>query len=310
MALKAVVSTLLIYVLVTRIDAGAVFRTVTRVPTGAFAAAVALFVAQTLILGMRWKFVMAAIGAPLGSGRAIRFSYIGIFFNQTLPGAVGGDAVRVWHAYRIGVPVDRAISGVLLERITGTFVLVILAALAVWYLGARIDYPALRVVLVAMLPAALLGLALLAYLDRLLPLSRAWLPLRGLARLSGDTRKILVDFRVALLLFLFSVLSTGLAAGATYGLAVGLGVALSPWSCLVLLGPIALLMMVPVSFAGWGLREGAMVVMFGFLGVAPEASMAISVLFGLALLAASLPGGVLWLYGRDSEPSASARRSS
>jgi hypothetical protein len=53
--------------------------------------------------------------------------------------------------------------------------------------------------------------------------------------------------------------------------------------------------MLPISFAGWGLREGAMVVAFRLAGVPAEAALGASILFGLCLLASSLPGAVIWL---------------
>jgi len=49
-----------------------------------------------------------------------------------------------------------------------------------------------------------------------------------------------------------------------------------------------------------GLREAAMVVLFGYLGVAPDVALALSIAFGLALIVAALPGCVLWLLDRSS----------
>jgi hypothetical protein len=53
--------------------------------------------------------------------------------------------------------------------------------------------------------------------------------------------------------------------------------------------------MVPISVAGWGIREGAMIVAFGFVGVPEADALVVSILFGLTLIAAGAPGGVLWL---------------
>lgn len=50
-----------------------------------------------------------------------------------------------------------------------------------------------------------------------------------------------------------------------------------------------------VSNGGWGLREGLMVVALGLAGVPPDAALSVSILFGLAMIVAGLPGGVLWL---------------
>ena len=64
--------------------------------------------------------------------------------------------------------------------------------------------------------------------------------------------------------------------------------------CILLVPPVILVTVVPISIAGWGVREGAMVVAFGFIGVPASAAFAVSVLFGLTLAAASLPGSLIW----------------
>jgi len=64
---------------------------------------------------------------------------------------------------------------------------------------------------------------------------------------------------------------------------------------------VILFSMVPITIAGWGVREGAMVVALGTVGVGREEALAISVLFGIASAIAALPGGLIWLAtGRSS----------
>jgi hypothetical protein len=76
--------------------------------------------------------------------------------------------------------------------------------------------------------------------------------------------------------------------------------------CILLVPPVILVTVVPISIAGWGVREGAMVVAFGFIGVPANAAFAVSVLFGLTLAAASLPGSLLWWMSRYSVRNAAA----
>ncbi len=58
--------------------------------------------------------------------------------------------------------------------------------------------------------------------------------------------------------------------------------------------------MIPISFAGWGIREGAMVTLFAFAGVNADTALALSLAFGVALLAVSLPGCAWWLTWRGA----------
>jgi 8-oxo-dGTP pyrophosphatase MutT (NUDIX family) len=56
--------------------------------------------------------------------------------------------------------------------------------------------------------------------------------------------------------------------------------------------------MMPISLGGWGVREAALVWLLGTANVPQDASLAISLLFGIVTTAASLVGGVLWLFER------------
>jgi len=58
---------------------------------------------------------------------------------------------------------------------------------------------------------------------------------------------------------------------------------------------VFLLSMLPISFAGWGVREGALATVLGSFGVDPTVVIAASIAFGLSHIVASLPGSVLWI---------------
>jgi glycosyltransferase 2 family protein len=59
--------------------------------------------------------------------------------------------------------------------------------------------------------------------------------------------------------------------------------------------PVAFIQLLPVSLAGWGVREIALVVALGSFGVPAEAALAISVMMGFCLILIGLPGGLIWL---------------
>ena len=63
---------------------------------------------------------------------------------------------------------------------------------------------------------------------------------------------------------------------------------------------IAISAVIPITFAGWGVREGVVVVVLTAIGFQPEVALLLSVSFGTALLIASLPGALIYfsLLGR------------
>jgi hypothetical protein len=64
---------------------------------------------------------------------------------------------------------------------------------------------------------------------------------------------------------------------------------------LVLVPPVILLTILPISLAGWGVREGAMVGFFLLIGADETMVLTFSILYGLVALVASLPGLVVYL---------------
>ncbi len=298
--LKLAVSIVLLYLLLRSMDAAVVAGILGRLPIMAIAVACALLVLQTLVLAVRWWLVMAAIGVPLKYEKIVPLTYMGVFFNQVLPTSFGGDAVRIWQAYRAGVPTEAAVGSVLLERIGGVIGLVILSTLGVWYMGAKIDNEVIRLGLLAVLPLTVLGASVLASLDRMPDRWRRLPVFRDLARLAVDSRRVLFAPATAVPLLLLSMLSHALAAGAVYAFATGLQLGLSLWVCLALFPAVILVTLIPISFAGWGIREGAMVALFAFAGLPADTALALSLAFGVALLAASLPGCAWWLTWRGT----------
>jgi hypothetical protein len=119
--------------------------------------------------------------------------------------------------------------------------------------------------------------------------------LRPLAVLGSSIATVVRSPGRVFLLFWTGLLGQAVAIVAFFLVGRSVGAPLSLVACAVTLAPGLLVALAPVSLGGWGLREGAFVVLLGFYGVEPEQGFLVSVLFGLALLAATGPGLVLWM---------------
>ena len=155
-----------------------------------------------------------------------------------------------------------------------------------------------------MLPLGLCGVALLTAFDRLPAAFHRWRLLASLARLGGDARKLFFTPALASQVFALSVIGHTLSALVVYALATGLQLDLTLWVCLAIVPTVLLATLIPLSFAGWGLREGVMIVMLGYLGTGADAALALSLIFGVTLIIAALPGCLFWLQWREAAPAA------
>lgn len=88
----------------------------------------------------------------------------------------------------------------------------------------------------------------------------------------------------------------GVAAMLTGAWALAVGAdATASGAAIVAVVPAAILVsMIPISVAGWGVREGTIAAGFTLIGANPADGVALSVLIGLTLLAIGLVGGAFW----------------
>ena len=73
----------------------------------------------------RWRLILYDVDRPLSHFAAWRNVLIGLFFNQTLPSSVGGDAIRIYCARSIGLRF--AFSSIIIDRIIALFTLTAVA---------------------------------------------------------------------------------------------------------------------------------------------------------------------------------------
>ena len=304
-AIKIAVTTGLVGLLVARVDLGAVIDRLQGLSIDWAAAAIFVMFAQLGLAAWRWALIAKLLQAALEAGAIIRLSAIGQFFNQTLPSAIGGDAVRAWMAGRHRPPMARAVAAVIVDRLVALTMLALLIAVTLPLFFHRIADATARLGVLVVAAGGVIGMFVLwrlgDYIARQL-MQRRWTRFVGV--LIEDLRGALFTGRSSIGVIVLSFAVHIMVAGVVYLTAAGLGMAIAPLDCLLLVPPIVLLTMAPISLAGWGVREGAMVVGFALVGVPAADALALSVAFGLINAATGLPGGLLWLTGDRRMPRA------
>jgi uncharacterized membrane protein YbhN (UPF0104 family) len=253
------------------------------------------------VQAQRWRLIAATLGGKPPFSTAAKNVYIGQFFNQVLPSAIGGDAVRVWKLTRF-MPVESALSSVALDRIVALLAVPIILAIGSGMLARIVPDGPFRWALYALTASAICGLALLLWADRL-PLPIALLHLRPVAVLlamPAAARKLFANPGCLASTLLLSILIHAGVGTSLWILARNFmpDVPIAPF---LLLAPIVTLVTsIPISVGGWGVREGAMVTALGLVDIQPSIALTISIQFGLIMMVVGLPGGILTFF--DSTP--------
>lgn len=303
--LKFAVSATLIWIIFSKIDTQALGAQLARLEVLPVVLAALALWSTSLIAAWRWRAVIAnmmpADSKLPGFLRVWQLLWIGLFFNQTLPSAAGGDAMRMWLVRRSGLGNAAAVNSVLIDRISALGGVVLLVALSFPLIAGRIDDDAGIAAIWILLAGCTAAIVLAMVLDRI-PLPRRLLDFRivqGIRLLSTDLRGVMMGRTIAVPIIAASIVIQIMVAAMVYGLGVSLGMPIRLLDSIALMPIIILITMVPISIAGWGVREGAMVAAFGYVGLSPVSALSLSLLFGFINLAISLPGGIIWLLQRD-----------
>lgn len=87
----------------------------------------------------------------------------------------------------------------------------------------------------------------------------------------------------------------GITISAVFMIARGVGADVAFVDIPIVVPIVMLVLTIPISLAGWGVREGAMVLLLGVSGVSGAEAAVISVGWGLTLLVSSIPGAYFFL---------------
>lgn len=274
---------------------------------GIFAIAFVSLLGTYVVTTARWQWLCRVRRIRLSFADAFRFSFLGFFFNNAVPGATGGDVMKAYFASRNRASKTEVFASVILDRIIGLVALVFLAGGALFLQAGELRFRRLAqgiYLLIAVLLVAgsvyysrrLRRLTGLEFLGRLLPypdlvrrVDRSFF----LYRLHKGT--LTASFFVSFLAHFFTILNHILI-----GSALGLRIPMAAYFAYVPIGQVA--SAIPVLPGGWGVREAAYGYLFLNAGLSFSQGTALSALHGLTVLVWSLLGGVFFMVGHERLP--------
>lgn len=305
--LKAALSLGLLALILSGVDLAALWARLDAALLPAALVALVLLQGQAVGGALRWRLVLAAHDRPLPFRTAWRNVLLGLFGNQAMPSTIGGDALRLWNAWRLGLPLGLATRSLVVDRVFSFLGLILLCAAGLPVLTAAADDPLVARGLLTLVLGGLACLLILLSLRFLPRLVASWRGVDAFVALSQSAWTVLGNRRLAPPVLGLMLLPHLIDITVTWGYARALGADIT-WGEMALVFPPAILVAaVPVSIAGWGLREGALVLGFGLIGQPADVALACSLFYGVSAVVTGLIGGLVWSLG-DADGLASLRR--
>jgi uncharacterized protein (TIRG00374 family) len=296
-ALRIIISVIAIAIVFHEIDWSQFFYYLVNINRGWYILAIAIQILSALFAAYKWKMIMTFMGYHPNFKFYAQSYLVGTLFNQVLPTSVGGDAVRVADAHKLGAGLRKSFYGVMVDRYYGTAGLVLLNFIPLYWLWGLLPHPIYWAIVVIITGASLallfaLVLGKLHFLNRF-KLTQVFYELsQAIVANAHTVRRISVLLLLAMLTNFLTIFSLFLIARA-------INLDISLMDLLGIVPAITLITLLPISFAGWGIREGAMVSFLLFLHLPKTAIISLSVLYGLMLILASLPGLYFYLFRRS-----------
>jgi glycosyltransferase 2 family protein len=261
------------------VDFGTVLDLIDRAELPGLALAGVVAVVQFALLAWRWQFVLRMLGSEaVGFGTLSVFLGYSFLIGQILPSSVGGDVARAaMLAQRTGAAA--AARSVVCDRVLGFAGLALLAVPALPIAaGTAAGFTLFLTVTTAALGTVAVFAVVLAspsFGDRV-----PWVG-RSLATVAGDLRITLGSGKLSLAAVALGLASNLANVVLIYFLGLAIGAGLRAIDCLILVPPVLLVSALPISLAGWGVREGALVAAFSLVHTDPASVLATSVMSGL-----------------------------
>lgn len=260
------------------------------------ALAVLLVLFAYLTTGLRLillqKRVALDIPAPLFWGSY----YTGLLMNHVLPSGIGGDVVRIMLMARYGYPAGKLVGSGLVDRFLGLIALLTIAGVALLLVPAGIPIEeslsrmagAVLVVgsILCLVWLPRLGIHLLKRMGRRTSgsiWSKAEAASGILQRIVDQPRRMTIPVLLSLSSHLFFIFSY-----ASLGYAMLPGITLTGY--LFAIPGVMLILVLPISLGGLGLREISTMGLLVWLGADPQAALTLSVLFLAVSWVSVIPG--------------------
>jgi uncharacterized membrane protein YbhN (UPF0104 family) len=315
MAIKVAVSVALLAFLFSRIDVARLWASARGASIPWLAIALSVYLSTVLCSVWRWWLLLEAQNVNIAPRKLFSSYLVALFFNNLLPSNIGGDVVRIGDTAKAARSKTLATTVVLVDRVMGLISLVLVAAcgatlvaspaftsghtFTLWptWFWANLSswFWAVFVVGVAATTPALLAPAGVGrMLQPLTVLHPEWVGgrisnfTRTLARFREHPAALASCFGGAIFVQFATV---GFYLAVAHALKVHIGA-----SDLAVIVPVSsVVQMLPVSFGGLGVREGAFSVYFIGIGLPAESALLLSLSATALVMLFSLTGVAVYV---------------
>lgn len=306
LSIKTLISLILIGYVLGKVNVGSIINSIKSANFLLLVAAFTLHFIGLYLSAYRWQLLLKAQGTNISLLTLSNIYLVGFFFNIFLPSSVGGDIVRAYDTGKLSKSHIRSAMVIIIERLTGIIGLLLIATIAFWAGKEEIrQLYSLKIVILIFVFSMIVFIFLLFYpalIENIVEKFRKFIPgkinskigeILNIVKIYADRKNTLYITLILAFLLQVNVIIH------YYLLSLSIGMNISGPFLFLTVPIIMVVLMLPVSINGIGLRENIHIYFFSTLGGASVAdAVALAWIYLGMVLIFGIIGGLIYILRR------------
>jgi glycosyltransferase 2 family protein len=304
--IKAVVSTSLLYLIIINIDWHEVSKNLKSANYILLVVAFILNIVERAELTYKWNLLIWIRGIQISFVRLFFINSIGGFWGLFLPSSLGTDVVRGYYLAKNNSAKSITISSIVVDRILGMFSLMLLGVISLFVAGALIPntnirfYALFLFVIVTILFYLFQKEKTAFFIKELLKKIKYKKLTEAISKLHFSILEYRKYPKTLILSFLITVLVQITRVLTYYMIALAFNISFPIIYFFLIIPIIMLVIMIPVSIGGLGVREGTFIASFALVGMSMNNAVIISFSNSFINTLVTSLGGIVYLFYNSS----------
>jgi len=307
--IKIVLSIVIVLFILSKIDINKTLLHIRTISLTSYFLGFILISVGMFLSSFKWLLLLKNIEINIPFSKALKFYYIGSFFNMFMPTSLGGDVVRVAFLGKEQKKITEVGLSVFTERLLGLLALLSVAIAAFWLnysffketflIYLFIFFMVLELFIIIFLIKPKVAKILFSLFITISTLLKINIVVKLLIKVYKSILKIHKNPKRVILAIVLSFVFQAISVFVAFVIAEGLSLNISINFFFLFAPIISLVAMLPISFNGVGLREAVSIYLYGQLGINPEKAVTLSLVIFSLLIINSLLGGLVFLFSRN-----------
>ena len=267
---------------------------------------------STIFFTIKWQRLASPLRVKSNFTELLKLNYISIFYSSFLPGQFSGELIKGIKLAKKENAMQKVWVPIFIDKITNLLMIFIIGAIAI-LLDQNFRENKSLIFLILFFTILFALITILLFSETTQELSKIVIrTIMDLLRKFGARNDILKDISVNYIeqykkhkyllaeSLLWSMFTKLPHVFSFYFLSESLSLNLNLLQCAWLFSVVSIITLIPISFSGLGIREGALIVIFSKLGIEKYNALSFSLLIFILGLLIAFIGGLLEVFSHET----------